>query len=222
MPKGVYRKTEGHKKALSESAKGRIPWNKGRVGLWEHSKEAKKEISNALKELWQSPNFRKKTINSQIGHSVSEETRRKISKSHTGKSLSNKHRQSLSNAHMGLTPSKETRVKMSKARKGVKRPDITGENHPGWCGGISNKPYAFEFNKELKDKIRKRDSYTCQLCGKTEEELGEKLSIHHIDYNKKNCEESNLVSLCRVDNSKANFDRLDWMILFKKKRRLTI
>ena len=34
-----------------------------------------------------------------------------------------------------------------------------------------------------------------------------KLHVHHIDYNKKNCKKSNLITICRSCNSMANKDR---------------
>ncbi|HHI04317.1 MAG TPA: hypothetical protein ENL45_02110, partial [Candidatus Woesearchaeota archaeon] len=40
-----------------------------------------------------------------------------------------------------------------------------GERSNLWKGGISKLPYPFEFNDELKELIRKRDGYKCQLCG---------------------------------------------------------
>jgi 5-methylcytosine-specific restriction endonuclease McrA len=94
-----------------------------------------------------------------------------------------------------------------------------GENHPNWQEGISKLPYAFEFTQELKESIRKRDNYTCQNCGMTEEEhlivTGRVLHIHHIDYNKKNCKEDNLITLCQGCNSKVNFNRDYWYAYFK-------
>ena len=98
---------------------------------------------------------------------------------------------------------------------------IRGENHPNWQGGCGKNGYPFEFNEELKTKICKRDNYICQCCGMTEEEhliiIGRKLSIHHIDYNKKNCEESNLITTCHWCNLKANYNRNYWNIFYKKK-----
>ncbi len=82
--------------------------------------------------------------------------------------------------------------------------------HPLWKGGISFEPYGLKFNKELKKEIRKRDSYRCKECNFSEENLGYKLSIHHIDYNKQNSNINNLVSLCRSCHSKTNFDRENW------------
>ena len=86
-----------------------------------------------------------------------------------------------------------------------------GKDNPAWINGISFKPYTFEFNSSLKQKIRKRDNFTCQCCGITEKEYFRALDIHHIDYNKQNCKEDNLITLCVSCNVKANgnkeFDR---------------
>lgn len=85
------------------------------------------------------------------------------------------------------------------------------QNNPNWNGGSSFEPYSCEWTKELKYKIRKRDNYTCQNCGMTEEEhlieVGAVLHIHHIDYNKKNCKENNLITLCFKCNLEANCNR---------------
>jgi len=80
-----------------------------------------------------------------------------------------------------------------------------------WKGGISCEPYCDVWlDKDFKESIRERDNYICQNpdCwqrnGKTKT-----LSIHHIDYNKKNCKPSNLITVCRSCNSRANHNR-DW------------
>jgi len=92
-----------------------------------------------------------------------------------------------------------------------------GDKHSQWQGGISFEPYGIEFNSKLKKQIRKRDNYSCQECGYTEKKLGYILSIHHIDYDKKNCEENNLISLCNNCHSQTNFNRNDWTNYFNKK-----
>lgn len=101
---------------------------------------------------------------------------------------------------------------------GKKRPNCAGEKHPGWLGGISRMPYPFNFNDELKESIRKRDNYICQLCGLTDEEhvliYGYSLVIHHIDYVKDNTTESNLIASCIQCNSKVNFNREHWTDYF--------
>uniref|UniRef100_A0A6H1ZX55 Putative homing endonuclease n=2 Tax=viral metagenome TaxID=1070528 RepID=A0A6H1ZX55_9ZZZZ len=45
----------------------------------------------------------------------------------------------------------------------------------------------------------------------------EKLTIHHIDYNKKNNDELNLISLCRKCHSKTGGKRKYWQNYFKEK-----
>lgn len=39
----------------------------------------------------------------------------------------------------------------------------TGSRNGSWKGGISNNPYPPEFNHELREQIRKRDNYECQI-----------------------------------------------------------
>lgn len=91
-------------------------------------------------------------------------------------------------------------------------------NHWNWKGGISNNPYPPEFNSALKLKIRTRDNFTCVLCGRTEreelEELNRVLCVNHIDFNKNNCKESNLNTLCVRCNTKINREREFWINYF--------
>jgi len=91
-------------------------------------------------------------------------------------------------------------------------------NHPNWINGLSYEPYTREFNESLKESIRDRDNHTCQNCGKKEseelKELNKKLSIHHIDYNKLNCVDTNLITLCSKCNTFANADRDFWFAFF--------
>ena len=97
----------------------------------------------------------------------------------------------------------------------------TGENHHNYMDGKGNFPYSLEFNEELKLKIRNRDNYRCQKCSVTEEEhlivYGIKLSVHHIDYNKENNEEENLITLCNECNLRVNYNRDYWTNYFEEK-----
>ena len=94
-------------------------------------------------------------------------------------------------------------------------------NKYGYIDGKSNEPYPLEFNNQLKESIRKRDNYICQKCEITEEEhlivYGEILSIHHIDYNSYNLDETNLITLCRSCNSRVNYNRIYWENYFNNK-----
>ncbi len=58
------------------------------------------------------------------------------------------------------------------------------------------------------------DNRTCQLCGETEN--GRKLHVHHVHYDKKDCE-PDLVSLCHRCHSKVNHNRDYYEELFMKK-----
>jgi hypothetical protein len=95
----------------------------------------------------------------------------------------------------------ETRIKLSKYR---------GEKCSAWKGGLATKPYAPGFNKLKKDYIRDIDNHICCECGKKESDMNIKLHVHHIDYDKNNHEQGNLISLCQSCHSKTNFNRECW------------
>lgn len=90
-----------------------------------------------------------------------------------------------------------------------------GELHPNWLGGKSFEPYTPDFNKRFKKLIRERDNHCCVICNKPQEELNELLSVHHIDYNKKNSFPQNCVSLCRKHHIETNNNRKSWTIFFQ-------
>jgi hypothetical protein len=77
--------------------------------------------------------------------------------------------------------------------------NISGENHPNYRDGSSSGGYPPEWTEHLRESIRDRDGRVCQMsdCNKTEEVNGQKLDVHHIDYDKENCDSDNLISLCR-------------------------
>jgi hypothetical protein len=87
---------------------------------------------------------------------------------------------------------------------------VTGEI---WNGGSSFEPYDVGFNRQVKIAVRKRDGYSCRLCGAKEN--GKRLHIHHIDYNKKNSHPRNLITLCNSCHSRTNSLRAYWMGYFK-------
>ncbi len=79
-----HKASEEHRRRLSESHKGQIPWNKGKKGLVKLSNEAKLKMSLSKKG-------RKRPAHS-------DETKRKISESNRGKSKSQTHRRHMSEA----------------------------------------------------------------------------------------------------------------------------
>ena len=88
------------------------------------------------------------------------------------------------------------------------------EGHWNWRGGISFEPYCRIFkDKSFKNSIKARDNYECQNpdCWHKDKVL----HIHHIDYNKKNCDENNLITLCRSCNARANINREYYLTLYR-------
>jgi 5-methylcytosine-specific restriction endonuclease McrA/endogenous inhibitor of DNA gyrase (YacG/DUF329 family) len=78
----------------------------------------------------------------------------------------------------------------------------SGENNFNWKGGYQ--PYYGKDWRQQRRAARRRDRYTCQRCGITEDNLGRQLDVHHIrrfgdfsDYQEAN-KMSNLISLCNV------------------------
>lgn len=83
-----------------------------------------------------------------------------------------------------------------------------GKEHIFWKDGKSLEIYGDSWSPQLKERIKRRDNYKCQNpnCRKNSDIL----CPHHIDYNKHNCSESNLITLCKSCNSRANFYRNKW------------
>lgn len=135
------------------------------------------------------------------GKKYSKESRIKLSKSHKGQVAWNK----------GKPFSKETRFKMSIAKKELLK-DKT--RHNNWQGGKSFEQYPADWTKTLKRSIRERDNYTCKLCNKLQTD--DTFHIHHIDYDKKNCNPNNLITLCKNCHCKTNFKRNKWKEYLKK------
>ena len=75
------------RKKMSESAKGRTPWNKGKETKkgWTHSRETRKKISEAATGRKHTPESRKKMSEAAKGRKMAPETRKKISEANKGK-----------------------------------------------------------------------------------------------------------------------------------------
>lgn len=142
-------------------------------------------------------------------YQLSEETKEKMRRAKLGKSsgIKGKHhteevKEKIRIAHLGKYHTEETKEEMRKAKK--------GENNPNWKGGISYEPYCLKFNYKFKEEIRERFGRQCFICGKSEEQNGRKLSVHHVNYNKDClCNESKcyFVPLCDTCHGKTNQNR---------------
>jgi len=89
-----------------------------------------------------------------------------------------------------------------------------GSGNPMWRGGKSFERYCSLWkDRDFKEYIKWRDGYICNNAGCTK---NTDLVIHHVDYNKKNCELSNLITLCRACNSRVNKNRVWYETWFKR------
>ena len=118
------------------------------------------------------------------------------------------------NPMFGKKHTKKSKSLMSKIAGGT---GIPYENSK-YNGGL--------FNEQLKEFIRKRDNYTCQNCNMTEEKhnklFNRSLHVHHIDYNKDNCNKDNLITVCLYCNNKANHNRSHWTQFYIEKLKCVI
>lgn len=194
-------KSEEHRKKISESRlgrkdlinkgsfkKGNIPWHKGAKGIC---------------KAWNK------------GKSRSEEVKRKISQTRTERladgmiTISEETKQKMANSRRGRKHSDETCKKMSLA--------ATGEKSSQWKGGISCEPYCDVWlDKDFKESIKDRDDNKCQNPGCRGNCDHLPLTIHHIDYVKKNCRPDNLITVCVGCNFRANAHREYWTVFYQE------
>jgi len=105
--------------------------------------------------------------------------------------------------------SENKRINMARKNHWIKN------NNPSWIDGRSReRGYNVDWKRGLRRSIRERDNYICQICKNPQGD--EALSIHHIDYNKENCDPKNLITLCRGCHSKTNFNKEKWIEFFYK------
>lgn len=101
-------------------------------------------------------------------------------------------------SHTGKIMSEESRKKMSDNHH-TKRP---GYVNPRWKGG-NNHGYPKEWTKSLRNFIKSRDNYMCQVCGRDLRNNSHG-HIHHISGNKQDCSYDNLVLVCIFCHNKIH------------------
>ncbi len=185
-----------HRRKMSEAGRGPKNAFYGK----QHSAETKQKLRKANLGKHHSAETRRKL--SEIGKArppKSAETRQKLSDAGRGRHPSAETRRKQSEAQRGRKPwnygkhaSAETRRKQSEAQRGSK-------SHR-WKGGPF--PYGPTW-PEARRIVRGRDGYACQLCGITEQEMGRKLSPHHIRPFRESADNSpeNLICLCDTNDN---------------------
>lgn len=196
---------------------GRIP-NAGKKYIHGHngrdrSAESLQRITDHIKQRSQNPAYREKL--KQIARNNASIT--------SERSKAQWERKGFREFRSKIMQEKQVYKKISKKLKNNwEDPDFIA-NHSGkgasnWQGGKSFINYPKEWDKKLIEKIRARDHYRCQKCGISQSMLGRALHIHHIDYNKHNCDPSNLISLCarcHAQSNVNNFDRYYMTIMYR-------
>jgi hypothetical protein len=174
------------KRKINIAKKGKPSWNKG----ISPSKETRKKISETLKRKGiKPPLFTQKRT---------EEWKKQHSKKMKGRKIT------WGSKISAKLKGRKGRTPWNKGLIGVQ----AMENSPRWLGGKSFEPYGTDWTKTLRQSIRERDKYLCQLCFEKQNDTA--FDVHHIDYNKKNCNPDNLITLCRKCHMKTNSNRSYW------------
>lgn len=176
----------------------------------QNNEEHNQKLSETLKRLYKEGKFKSWNKN------LTKETDERLIK--IGQNISNTKKQMYEEGKLGKHIGGKGKDNPMYGRK--------AELSPNWQGGKSFEPYGVEFNKELKELIRKRDNYRCQECFRHQDELFKntkagirkyKLHAHHIDFNKQNNNPNNLISLCNDCHMQTNYGRDNWINYFQEK-----
>ncbi len=111
-----------------------------------------------------------------------------------------------------LSPDTEIKKGQTSYWKGKPNPHFAGPNNPRWKGGITPEHLKVRWSKKSKDfrdKIFKRDGYTCKSCGRSRK-IGDRviLNVHHIKsfaiHKELRFDENNVITLCKECHVKTD------------------
>jgi len=209
-----------------------------------HTPEARRKMSIARKGKPKSEETRRKISLANKGKKRTEEQCKHLSLVRMGMLTGIKNpmfgRRGILSPHFGKHPSLEARKNMSLAQSGPNnpmfgrtgeknpgfgksRPDVSGKNCHLYVHGRGHEPYSPRFKGYWRREIRKRDNYTCQICGIKEN--GKRHAVHHINYDKNDCRPENLITLCASRkgysdcHSKTNVNRSYWINYFAERQK---
>lgn len=135
----------------------------------------------------------------------SNETKDKISKSRKGKycGKNNHNYKKIGNKNplYAIPKSDEHKILISCTKQGIKRNE--------WTGFLTKQSYCYLWTESFRELIRNRFYNKCYLCNKSKKNNNQKLSVHHVNYDKNclcngGCE---FVPLCKICHAKTNGNR---------------
>ena len=160
-------------------------------------------ITTSVKRRWKNKEFRSKM------KCIMNKTKNKISKSIKLLWETGDYRKRVLETKIKNNSNEKNSIKMKENWKDpIYRIRHIGSRAANWRGGLSYEKYSPLFTNKLKDEIKKLDKYKCRnpQCNN----VSKVLTIHHMDYNKRNNKKDNLITLCKSCNSRANGDRIYW------------
>jgi hypothetical protein len=171
-------------KPMADGAKQKL--RKYRTGRT-HTEETKAEMSKTRKGVPKSVEMKHKLAITRTGTTHAEETKDKISETKTGSHHSPETCAQMSISHTGLVDgennpmfgtnrSEETRRRQSATNQGIL--------YDEWEEFAKDSPYCPKFNERCRESNREKYGRCCFLSGTTEDDNGQKLSVHHVDMNK--------------------------------------
>jgi ribosomal protein L31 len=160
----------------------------GRKSPWTSERNKLQDTRGEKNSMWGKHHSKKSNEKNRIAHLGRHHTaraRKKISIAMRGKNNPMFGRKRPDTSEMNKT--EEIRKKRSASKIGKKRPDISGENHPRWNGGVSFLPYCEKFNRRFKRRVRAFQHNRCALCGHVWQPGEPLMTVHHIHANKDSC-----------------------------------
>ena len=192
-----HKTSEKMRKKISKKLAGRFNGKLNSFYGKKHSSVTRKKITSGMKRAYANPNW----IHPSLGRKLTKKQKLNLSIKNTGHPSVNKGKKGL------FKHTKEAKKRIGLA--------CLGNKHWNWRGGLSFEPYTINWKESLREAIRERDHHTCQICGKKQGDIAH--DVHHVDYNKKNCDPNNLITLCKCCHMKTNTNRQKWQLYFKLK-----
>lgn len=179
------------------------------------SEESRKKMSeSAIKRC--TPEFREHMRIINLGRRITDEQKQKLSAAQRGHHKSETTRQRMREYALNRPEAHKKKIQIALSNlppefgNQISRRQ-TGENNPVWNGGSSFEPYCPKFTREFKERVRAFFGYICVECGTPQN--GKKLGVHHVNFNKQMCCNSDtplFVPLCNSCHSKTNGNRDYW------------